>query len=59
MGPTKKVMIALLSFSALAHAEFELSHNDVRQTFEEMVQFHVEHNAMNPVLMAPRAQNIC
>lgn len=52
MGSFQKVAIAIACLTASLHADFELKRTDVRQTFEEMVHFHVEQHEINPLLMS-------
>lgn len=51
MEATFKRLVFLLALTGVLNADFELKRADVRQTFEEMVHFHVEHHEINPVIM--------
>lgn len=43
--------IVFFCLCSVVYGEFELSRQSVRETFEEMVQFHVEHQEMNSTIM--------
>lgn len=52
MGLLRTGLFGLCSFCAALCGNFELSLDDVRDTFEEMLHFHVEHRKMTPLLMS-------
>lgn len=52
MHSIQKLVLSFMSLSAFIQADFQLKKSDVKQVFEEMIQFHVEHHEINPLLIA-------
>ncbi|NGX26161.1 MAG: Tail-specific protease [Chlamydiae bacterium] len=53
----KRFSVLFLSFCAFLHGQLELKKTDVRDTIEEMLALHVEHQKIHPLLYA-RAMKI-